>query len=154
MAEVTPLEPAWLARMFVECELLPDLLALHGTAGTDRPPESWTTWPLWEGCNLEHMTDGDMPAENDLTSWLAADAWGLVRQLKLVDADGLTPAGRRIADIAGTALDRRLETGQLQTLFDVLAEQVQTCYLGANDFNITGLLLRGAGALAGTGQNC
>ena len=35
-------------------------------------------------------------------------------------------------------------------MYDTVAEQIRTCYLGVNDLNITALLLRGAGQLAET----
>ena len=99
---ITPIEPAWPARTFVEFESLPDLLVLPGTAAADAPPESWTAWEFWDGCNLEHIEDDDMPADDDMRDFLAADAWQLVSRLQLVSENGLSPAGQRIAGIAGT----------------------------------------------------
>ena len=152
MATITPIEPVWPARTFVEFESLPDLLVLPGTAAADAPPESWTAWEFWDRCNLEHIEDDDMPADEDMRDFLAADAWQLVRRLQLVSENGLSPAGQRIADIAGTPLNRRIETGQLPDVFTVLAEQVQACHRGQDNLDIAGLLQRGARHLAETAQ--
>ena len=150
MATITPIEPVWPARTFVEFESLPDLLVLPGTAAADALPESWTAWEFWDGCNLEHIEDDDMPADEDMRDFLAADAWQLVSRLQLVSENGLSPAGQRIADIAHTPLDRRIETGQLPDVFTVLAEQVQACHRGRDDLVINDLLQRGARHLAET----
>ena len=150
MAKITPIEPAWLARTFVEYESLPDLLALPGTVETDAPPESWTAWGYWDGCNIEHIEEDDMSADEDLRDFLVSDAWQLVRRLQLVSGDGLSPAGQRIADIAGTPLEQRIETGQMPDVFTVLAEQVRASHKGRDDLDITDLLQRGARQLAET----
>ena len=54
--------------------------------------------------------------------------WQLVSRLHLVTENGLSPAGQRIAGIAGTPLEHRIETGQLHDVFTVLAEQVRACH--------------------------
>ena len=150
MATITPIEPAWLARTFVEFESLPDLLLLSGTAAADAPPESWTAWEFWDECNIEHIEEEGMPADEDLRDFLVADAWQLVRRLQLVLGDGLSSAGWSIAGIAETPLDLRIETGQLPNVFTVLAEQVNACHLGRDDLVINDLLQRGARHLAET----
>lgn len=149
-AAITPIEPGGLARTFVEYELLPDLLVLPDTAAAADAPESWTAFLSERPCNLEHLLEEDMPSDEDIPSHLVADAWHLVRQLQLVADDGLSPAGQRIADIAGTPLRRRHETGQLQELCETLAQQIRACYRGQDESDITGLLQRGAGSLAST----
>ena len=150
VAAITPIEPGGLARTYVEYELLPDLLALPGTVAAVDAPESWTTFLSERSCNLEHLPDEDMPSDEDIPLYLVADAWHLVRQLQLVTDDGLSPAGQHIADIAGTPLRRRHETGQLAELCATLAQQIRTCYRGQGELDITGLLQRGAGSLAST----
>ena len=161
-------EQAWLARTFVEYELLPRLLALLGTAGLHGPPRSWSSF-LSEGeCNLEHMLDEDMPASDDITTYLVSDAWHLVRQLQLVSDRGLTPAGQDIADLHGFPLQVRdneahygvgmsdmslfgqFTIGHQEGLDNLLAHQLSTCYRGQDDLDITSLLQRGAGLLADT----
>ena len=89
----------WLARTFVEYELLPRLLALSSTAGANGPPTSWFKFLSENECNLEHLMDEDMPTSDELVTHLVRDAWHLVRELELVSKTGLTAAGRRIADL-------------------------------------------------------
>ena len=150
MATITPIEPAWLARTFVELESLPDLLALPGTAAADTPPEAWTAWEYWDWCNIEHIEEDDMPADENLRDFLAADAWQLVSRLHLVTENGLSSAGQRIAGIAGTPLEQRIEAGQMHDMFTDLAEQVKACHRGRDDLDINDLLQRGARQLAET----
>lgn len=149
-AAITPIEPGGLARTFVEYELLPDLLALPDTAAAVNPPDSWTAFLSERRCNLEHFPDEDLPPDEDIPLHLVADAWHLVVQLQLVTDGGLSPTGQGIAGFAGTPLRRRHETGQLEALRATLALQIRTCYRGQGDTDITGLLQRGARALAST----
>ncbi len=168
MAMMMEVEREWLARTFVEYELLPDLLALPGTAGLNGPPLSWLSFLSGRECNLEHMLDEDMPASDDITTHLVRDAWHLVRQLQLVSEKGLTPAGRDITELPDFSLETRdSETiyiadssdmpqskgyiiGKPVRLHDILAQQLRTCYRGQNDLDIATLLQRGAGLLADT----
>lgn len=168
MAPVIDAEKRWLARTFVEYELLPALLALPGTAGMNGPPGSWLEFLAGNECNLEHVLDEDMPAHEDIPDTLAMDAWCLARQLQLVSDDGLTPAGQDIAGLHGfpwmlrdsesfspvgmsTGLwSGRYATGYPARLPGLLAQQLRTCYRGQDGLDITGLLQRGAGLLAGT----
>ena len=158
----------WLARTFVEYELLPDLLALPGIAGLNLPPRSWLSFLSGRECNIEHMLDEDMPASDDITTHLVRDAWHLVRQLQLVSEKGLTPAGRDIAGLHGFPLQVRdvevqytvdmsdipllneYVTGQQPELHNILGQQLRTCYRGQDDLDIATLLQRGAGLLADT----
>lgn len=149
MDGVTPIAPGWLARTFADFELLPDLLAACMESDPASPPQFWTGLLSGDTCNIEHLGEEDEPLEENIQAHLIADAWDLVRTLQLVDEDGLTPAGQRIAFLAGTQLIERSDA-QLSELYDTVAEQIRTCYLGVNDLNITALLLRGAGRLAGT----
>ena len=150
MASIRPIEPGWLARTFVEYELLPNLLALPDTRDTDNAPESWLAFLSGKGCNLEHMLDEDLPADDDIPLYLVADAWHLVRQLELVEKYGLTPAGQSIANIFNPPLVVRYSGGLTEDLNNMLAQQVTTCYWGKNRLNVTRLLQRGAALLAGT----
>ena len=150
MATITPIDPGWLARTFVEYEMLPDLLSLPDTLDADTPPDSWHKYLSGTQYNTEHLNEEDLPAEEDIPAYLAADAWALVRQLQLVAEDGLTPAGQRIAAIADTPQALRSEGAHLSDPCAVLAEQVKTCYRGQNNLEITALLQRGAGVLAET----
>ena len=90
MALMMEVEQAWLARTFVEYELLPRLLALPGVGWSNGPPRSWFKFLSERECNLEHMLDEDMPAHDDIPNYLVKDAWHLVRQLQLVSEQGLT----------------------------------------------------------------
>ena len=149
MAAVTPIEPGWLARTFADYELLPDLLAACIDADPAGPPQFWTGLLSDYNCNIEHMDEESEPPLEDIQAHLIADAWHLVRALQLTGDNGLTPAGQRIAFLASTQLVERSET-QLGELYDTLAAQIRTCYLGQDDLNIAALLQRGAGILAGT----
>ena len=149
MADVTPIAPGWLARTFADYELLPDLVAACMETDPAAPPEYWTGLLSGGECNIEHLDEEDELSEEDLLAHLIADAWALVRTLQLVDDSGLTPAGQRIAALAGSQLTER-SGAQLNELYRTLAEQIRTCYLGADGLNITALLQRGAGHMAGT----
>ena len=149
MAAITPIDPGWLARTFTEYELLPDLLAMPGTADAENPPESWAAFLSETGANTEHLEEEAEPPEEDLPDWLASDVWHLVRQLQLVDKDGLTPAGQHIAAIAGTPFTARSHD-QLHELQKILAVRIRACHLGQGDAGITALLQKGAGILAKT----
>ena len=155
MALIVEAEHQWLARTFVEYELLPRLLALPGIAGSNRPPRSWLSFLSERECNLEHMLDEDMPAHGDIPNYLVKDAWHLVQQLQLVSEQGLTSAGRDIAelhdfpsqvrDVDGTynlgtsdmPLSSPYATGQHAGLHNILAEQLRTCYRGHDGLDIT-----------------
>ena len=168
MALMMEVEQAWLARTFVEYDLLPRLLALLGTAGLTGTPRSWLSFLSQRECNLEHMLDEDMPAHDDIPNYLVKDAWHLARQLQLVSEQGLTSAGQHIADLAGFPLLVRdsdapfnvdmtgiSTSGQFTIRFQVrlaniLAQQLRTCYRGQDDLDITSLLQRGADLLADT----
>ncbi len=148
----------WLARTFVEYQLLPDLLALPGTAGLNGPPRSWLSFLSERECNLEHLLDEDMPAGEDIPDYLAMDAWHLVRQLRLVSEHGLTTAGRYITDLQDvSSVIRDVDapynlglSGQHAGLHDILAQQLRTCYRGQDGLDTTSLLQRGAGLLEDT----
>ena len=129
MAAITPIDPGWLARTFTEYELLPDLLAMPGTADAENPPESWTAFLSETGANTEHLEEETEPPEEDLPDWLASDVWHLVRQLQLVDKDGLTPAGQHIAAVAATPFTARSHD-QLHELQKILAVRIRACHLG------------------------
>ena len=168
MALMVETERQWLARTFVEYELLPSLLALPGTAGLNGPPRSWLSFLSERECNLEHMLDEDMPASDDIATHLVSDAWRLVKQLQLVSEKGLTPAGRRIADsqdslwqvrdveasynvgMYGMSTSGQLTIEHHEGLVNILAQQLRTCYRGQDGLDITSLLQRGAGLLADT----
>ena len=168
MALMMEVEQAWLARTFVEYELLPRLLAFPGVGWSNRPPRSWLKFLSESECNLEHMMDEDMPAYDEIPNYLVKDAWHLVRQLQLVSETGLTPAGQDIAnlqkfswqvrDVASTygvgmsdrSLSGQFTIGHQEGLDNLLAHQLSTCYRGQDDLDITGLLQRGAGLLADT----
>ena len=149
MDGVTPIAPGWLARTFADFELLPDLLAACMESDPGAPPDFWTGLLSGGTCNIEHLGEEDEPLEEDIQAHLIADAWHLVRTLQLVDDSGLTPAGQRIAFLAGTQLIDRNDA-QLRELYGTVAEQIRTYYLGVNDLNITALLLRGADQMAET----
>ena len=155
----------WLARTFVEYELLPRLLVLSSTAGGNGPPQSWNKFLSENECNLEHLLDEDMPASDELVTHLVRDAWHLVSELELVSQTGLTTAGRRIAHLQNSPYqisDVHAPYGRLSilpgfgefpirnhaTLVSVLAQQLRTCYRGQDGLNITSLLQRGAALLA------
>ena len=158
----------WLARTFVEYELLPRLLALSSTAGAHGPPTSWFKFLSENECNLEHLLDEDMPASDELVTHLARDAWHLVWELKLVSETGLTTTGRRIADLQnfswqvrdveasyGGGVSDISTIGEFTirnqaALANLLKQQLKTCYRGQDDLDITSLLQRGAGLLADT----
>ena len=140
---IKPMGPGGLARTFVEYALLPDLLSQLDALRADGIPQSWPEFFSEQACHLEHLLDEDMPSDDDIPTYLAADAWHLARQLQLVSDRGLTQEGQAIAEIAGMPLAQR-ET-PLKTL---LAQRVETCYLGQGGLSITELLQRGAGRLA------
>ena len=168
MATMMALEPQWLARTFVEYELLPRLLALSSTTGSNGPPRSWFKFLSENECNLEHLLDEDMPASDDIATHLASDAWHLARQLHLVSDTGFTQAGRRIADLqnlpsqvrdaeapydavmSGISTSDRYPIAHQVELADILAQQLRTCYRGQDGLDIASLLQRGAGLLADT----
>ena len=168
MALMVEAAPHWLARTFVEYELLPRLLALSSTAGAHGPPRSWFKFLSENECNLEHMLDGELPANDELVTHLVRDAWHLVTELKLVSEDGLTPAGRDITDLknfpfqisdvdashdvglSGILTFGESPIGNQVALSNLLAQQLRTTYRGQGDLDISGLLQRGARLLAGT----
>ena len=164
-----PMAPQWLARTFVEYELLPGLLSLllpPGFRPVNRPPLSWHEFLSETACNLEHLPDEDMPESADVATYLVRDAWHLVRQLKLVSDDGLTSAGYKIADLHDSSLSihdsessyevdlspiPRLSpyvSGHDVVLHELLGQQLSACYRGQDDLNMVGLLQRGARLLA------
>ena len=165
MAQV---ERQWLARTFVEYGLLPRLLALSSTARANAPPISWLKFLSENECNLEHMMDEELPPSDELVTHLACDAWHLVRELQLVSEDGLTAAGRDIADLQNFPLQIRdvdashddalsgiltfgeSPVGNQGALANILAQQLRTSYRGQDGLDITGLLQRGARLLADT----
>ena len=169
MALMMEVEPQCLARTFVEYELLPRLLALLSTAGSNGPPRSWFKFLSENECNLEHLLDEDMPASDALATHLVRDAWHLVRQLQLVSEMGLTQAGRRIAGLQnfqsqvrdaeapydvvmpGISTSGQYPIANQVDLADILAQQLRTCYCGQDDIDITSLLQRGAGSAGSYG---
>ena len=168
MALTIAAEPQWLARTFVEYELLPRLLALSSPTRLNGPPTSWNKFLSENECNLEHMLDEDMPASDELVTHLVRDAWHLVRELKLVSETGLTTAGRRIVDLqnfswevrdaessygdplSGISTSGEFTNEKQLALADLLAEQLKTSYRGHDGLEITRLLQRGAAQLANT----
>ena len=168
MALMMEVEPQWLARTFVDYELLPRLLAVSSKAGSNGPPRSWFKFLSENECNLEHLLDEDMPASDDISTHLVRDAWHLARQLHLVLDTGLTQTGRRIADLqnltsqvrdaeaaydvvmSGISASGQYPIANQVELADILAQQLRTCYRGQDGLDITSLLQRGAGLLADT----
>ena len=168
MALMVEAERQWLVRTFVEYELLPRLLALSSTAGANGPPPSWFKFLSENECNLEHMTDEDMPPSDELVPQLVRDAWHLVRELKLVSDTGLTPTGRNIADLqnfpsqirnvkdsyadelSGISAPGEFPIGHQAALANILAQQLLTCYRGQDGLDITYLMQHGARLLADT----
>ena len=145
MAE--PLDPQkGLARAFAEFWLLPDLLAR--VVPGDALPPSWRQLLERNGYAIDHIEDDELPSGPDRASIMAEDAWRISQWLELVDAGGLTDAGRQIADVARTAQIDRSEAVWAPA-DEVLANQIRECYLGADGERITDRVLAGARVLEG-----
>ena len=150
MATVTPIEPGWPARTFVDYEMVPALLAACLDAPPGRPPEAWA--PLLDDgpAHTEHLDDEEDPiAEDDLADTLRADAWQMLGLLGLLNDDGLTSEGMALSTLASHAPYDR-DNAWHETLCDTLAWQLKTHHLGAGNLGLAGLLVRGAGLLAAT----
>ena len=86
----------------------------------------------------EYEDEGSLPPR--LVVSVCADAWALAWRLHLVEPDGLTPAGRALADIgaARSLPDRTAHDHNI--LRQALARQVERNYLGARQRPIVPLL--------------
>ena len=133
-----------LARAFAEYSLLPDLLVR--TVPGEGAPASWTQLLGDIGFTVDHIDDDELPPGLGVTAIMAEDAWRISQWLELVDADGLTDAGRQIAEVARTSMKDRSEAvwGPADA---VLAQQVRECYRGGDGLCIADLVRDGAGTL-------
>ena len=143
-----PIDPErGLARAFAEFALLPELLALPRDG--DGVPAAWTGLIAANGYVADHVFDEDLPAGPDVPSIMADDAWRIAEWLELVDAGGLTTAGREVAAVAKIAPQSRTEA-VWEPAQDVLAAQIRERYLGLGGLNVVELVEEGVRAIAGS----
>ena len=138
-----------LAWAFVEFSCLPDLLARVPAHPGDQVPETWHEFFREYPPNREHIHRGDRPDDGegeDIVDAVIADAWSLVRRLRLVLPRRLTNAGRTLAGIGARDLQDRTEHDHA-VLQQVLGEQVERAYLGAGKLPIMSLLWNAAHGL-------
>ena len=142
-------ERCTLVRAFVEFELLPDLLArtlvseddserlemevrdhvVPYALDEDQVVGRWADFLAETGVNVDHVEEDDVPADERLGEFLAADAWRLAKRLGLVSAQGLTRAGVWVAAVA----DHR-------AVADAVADRVRVLLCGvADDGRIQGM---------------
>lgn len=140
-----PVDPAaGLARAFADFWLLPDLLALGATAAM--PPPSWVRLLERSGFATDHVADEDLPDGPNWASIMAEDVWRIAEWLELVRGDGLTDAGRSIAEVANYPEEERTQAvwGPADA---TMATQVRAHYRGAGGISVAQLVQDGARSL-------
>ena len=172
-----------LVRAFVEFELLPDLLArtpepepgttpepepgrlpdsLHFALPSDGIDEQlaivrWANVLEDAGPNLDHIEEGDLPADESEDALLAADAWRLAKRLGWVTTTGTSPDGARLAHIAERPWSGRTAQDH-RTIVGTVAESLRRSYVGADGLQVIALLQESARLLAQTehvwARNC
>ena len=176
VAPVRPDQRHALVSVFVEFGCLPDLLALlvrergyrwgpfvsrgsgwvpYGEGGPDdAPPDLWRDFFREHPPNVDHIHDDPMDylwsGEPDLMRALCEDAWALVRRLRLVASNGLTRVGRTLADRGRDAPPTGRTAADDAILRQVLAQQMERAYLGADWVPIVPVL-RAAAVVLGQG---
>ena len=138
---------AGLVTSFAEFSLLPDLLALRYGDNFDQNMDQWTQLLTQHGCNTGHVETTDLDPDRNEIAIMAEDAWNLTMKLNLLDSYGqLTNAGQRLVDISETPLEQR-HHGDYRIMQNVLANQIQAHYRGAQGLDVPTLLLQAAQSL-------
>ena len=134
-----------LSGLFVDFDLLPDLLADLGQRPGDRGDAipRWAAFLEAAGFDARAIDPDEHPVPQPAATLAAEGAWRLAERLGFAVAGGLSDAGREVAAFARLDPSRRREA-----MAPVLAQGVEAALRGQNDAPIIPLLRRAARTLA------
>lgn len=92
-----------LSGVFVDFDLLPDLLSLAaaGNLSREEATEDWSRHLFQHGISHAHI-DQDVSDSGDVLVAVSADAWRFCERMGLIGTDGVTPEGRRLVAMAAS----------------------------------------------------
>ena len=129
--------------VFVDFDLLPDLMARSVQTRTrERTIESWTTHLEAVGFGARHIDPDCVPESLSLAAMLASDAWPFAERMGLIDANGPTPTGVKVA-----MLNDCDEPIREERFRDELREGLEANLLGRGGVSILDMLRTAANTL-------
>ena len=137
MAAKVAAPPPYLAGLFTEVALLPDLLCLDS--------KEWAGFLSEQGANLDHVDDSDI-GPGDPYEHMARDVLQLARRLDLITKEQ-TETGRVIAQIGAKPPESRGPDDD-RVLSETLSAQMVKHYRGDKDISLTHILQDGARRVA------
>ena len=141
-------EPAIGARggpsgVFLDFHLLPDLMATSlQTLTREGTIESWTADLEAGGFEARHIDPESVPESLSLAAMLASDAWRFAERMGLINVDGPTPTGVKVA-----MLNDCDEPHRGECLRDVLRKGLEDNLRGRGGVSILNLLRAAANTL-------
>ncbi|MCY3597641.1 MAG: hypothetical protein OXG71_09450 [Rhodospirillales bacterium] len=142
---------AGLGQVFAEFALLPDLLQASAPgAGANG---DWTVVLEAHGFNDGHVHPGDLGdvQRDGLAALMARDAKRMCERLRLLDSEGLTDAGRRVAEAAAVPILERASAAE-HAAAAVVGDQIRRHYLGADGLELVPLVQQSSARLAAEQQ--
>ena len=151
MAEEPRTGVAGLGQAFAEFALLPDLL--QASASGAAADGDWTPVLEAHGFNDGHVHPGDLEGvqRGGLATFMARDAKRMCERLRLLDSEGLTEAGRRVAEAAAVPILERPSAAE-RAAAAVVGDQIRRHYVGADGLELVPLVQQSSARLAAEQQ--